>query len=66
MLPPTTVFIQKLRALTEHRRDFGRCCPRHGRSANSWTGAALRLRPPTIISPSRFLVLAGRLGLREA
>lgn len=65
VLPPTTVFIQKLRALTEHYCDFTKLIPaaRAIREQLDWD----RIEEDTADNDfaAAFLVLASRLGLRE-
>lgn len=65
VLPPTTVFIQKLRALTEHYCDFTRLIPaaRAIREQLDWD----QIEDDTADNDfaAAFLVLASRLGLRE-
>ncbi|MCV7198666.1 nucleotidyltransferase family protein [Mycobacterium angelicum] len=65
VLPPTTVFIQKLRALTEHYCDFAKLLPaaRAVREQLDWD----RISADTADNDFAvaFLVLADRLGLRH-
>ncbi|OBJ48240.1 nucleotidyltransferase [Mycobacterium asiaticum] len=65
VLPPTTVFIQKLRALTEHYCDFSKLIPaaRAIREQLDWD----QIEEDTADNDfaAAFLVLASRLGLRE-
>lgn len=65
VLPPTTVFIQKLRALTEHYCDFTRLIPaaRAVREQLDWDRIALETAENDFAAA--FLVLVDRLGLRN-
>ncbi|GFG65979.1 hypothetical protein MKUB_34690 [Mycobacterium kubicae] len=65
VLPPTTVFIQKLRALTEHYCDFTKLLPaaRAIREQLDWD--TIEEKTADNDFAVAFLVLAGRLGLRE-
>ncbi|OBJ50763.1 nucleotidyltransferase family protein [Mycobacterium sp. 1423905.2] len=65
VLPPTTVFIQRLRALTEHYCDFARLLPaaRAVREQLDWD--LIEEATADNDFAAAFLVLAGRLGLRE-
>lgn len=65
VLPPTTVFIQKLRALTEHYCDFAKLIPaaRAIREQLDWDHIAAETADNDFAAA--FLVLAGRLGLTE-
>ncbi|OBK31092.1 hypothetical protein A5634_14745 [Mycobacterium asiaticum] len=65
VLPPTTVFIQRLRALTEHYCDFARLIPaaRAIRERLDWDTIAVATADNDFAVA--FLVLAERLGLRE-
>ncbi|CAM2878463.1 hypothetical protein BST27_16735 [Mycobacterium intermedium] len=65
VLPPTMVFIQKLRALTEHHCDFTKLLPgaRAVREQLDWD----RIESETADNhfAAAFLLLAGRLGLKN-
>ncbi|OBK11087.1 nucleotidyltransferase family protein [Mycobacterium asiaticum] len=65
VLPPTTVFIQKLRALTEHYCDFTKLIPaaRAIREQLDWDRIELETADNDFAAA--FLVLVDRLGLRE-
>jgi len=65
VLPPTTVFIQKLRALTEHYCNFARLLPaaRAIREQLDWNRIAAETADNDFAVA--FLVLAARLGLRQ-
>lgn len=64
VLPPTTVFIQKLRALTEHYCDFAKLIPaaRAVREQLDWERIADETAENDFAAA--FLVLYERLGLR--
>ena len=65
VLPPTTVFIQQLRALTEHYCDFARLIPaaRAVREQLDWDRIAADTAENHFAAA--FLMLVDRLGLRE-
>jgi hypothetical protein len=65
VLPPTTVFIQKLRALTEHHCDFAKLIPaaRAIREQLDWDRIAANTADNDFAAA--FLVLVDRLGLRR-
>lgn len=65
VLPPTTVFIQKLRALTEHHCDFAKLIPpaRAIREQLDWDHIAAETADNHFAAA--FLVLVQRLGLTE-
>lgn len=64
VLPPTTVFIQKLRALTEHHCDFTKLLPgaRAVREQLDWDFIATETADNDFAAA--FLLLVGRLGIR--
>lgn len=65
VLPPTEVFIQKLRALTEHYCDFAKLLPgaRAIREQLDWDRIAAETADNDFAAA--FLILVDRLGLRE-
>ncbi len=65
VLPPTIVFIQKLRALTEHHCDFAKLIPgvRAVREQLDW--ARIETETADNDFAAAFLVLVNRLGLRD-